>query len=174
MCGSRSCSTRPTANSRGGITFNQNASGPGDPRIVATGVDVRIGLATIQPPGGGANGVITLGTSALVLGRLAIDPLGDEALDVWIDPDVSGGIAGLPAPSTSLTEQAALLDGGITRLGVQTYSSDGQGGIVDAVRVSDDSNANQAFADVTGVFVPEPSSALLFMVGVLASLRRRR
>ena len=165
---------QPTANSRGGITFNQNGSSPGDPRIVATGADVRIGIATIQPPGGGANGVITIGTSALVLGRLSIDPLGDEVLDVWIDPDVAGGIGGLGAPSTSLTQQSASLDAGITRLGLQSYSSDNQGGIVDAVRVSDDSNANQAFADVTGVLVPEPSTAFLMLFGALAALRRRR
>jgi len=165
---------QPTTNSRGGITFNQNGFSPAEPRIVATGADLRISLATIQPPGGGANGVFTFGRTALVLGRLSIDLAGDEVLDVWVDPNVSGGIGGLGAPSTSLTQQSTSLDAGITRLGIQSYSSDNQGGIVDAIRLSDDPSADQAFADVTGVLVPEPSAALLLLLGAFSVIRRRR
>ena len=142
---------QPTENSRGGITFNQNGSSPGDPRIVATGGDLRLGLATIQPPGGGANGVITIGETALVLGRLTIDTLGgEETLDVWINPDVSNGEAGLPAPTNTLTQEAPTFDAGISRLGVQTYSSDGLGGIVDALIVSDEPNAFEIVAPSGG------------------------
>lgn len=165
---------QPTNNSRGGITFNQNAAAPANLRIVATGTDLRIGLgATLQPPGGGAT--LTLATDTLVLGQLLIDAGGDETLNLWVNPDVSGGIAGLGAADASLTEQAAAVDGGINRVGVQSYSSDNQGGIVDALVVSDAADPNQAFADVTGVTViPEPSSALLTLLAALGILKRRR
>ncbi len=162
---------QPTTNSRGGITFNQNTSAPGNPRIIATGTEVRLGLgATLN-----ATGVtIGLNTTALILGQLIIDSAGNETFNVWADPDVSGGISGLGAPDTTLTENANSLNSGVTRVGVQSYASDSQGGIFDALILSDDSNSAQAFADVTGVLVPEPSSALLTLLGGIALLRRRR
>lgn len=162
---------QPTTNSRGGITFNQNASAPGNPRVVATGTEVRLGLGgTLN-----ATGVtISLNTTALIVGQLIIDPAGNETFNVWADPDVSGGIAGLGAADTTLSADAASLDGGVTRVGVQSYASDSQGGIVDAFIVSDDSNPAQAFADVTGVLVPEPSSVIFTLLSAFALLGRRR
>jgi hypothetical protein len=165
----------PASASRGGITFNQNGSSPGNPRIVAVGGDVRIALSTLQPSGGGAT--MSLGVDTLFVGQLQIDAAGDETLSIWINPDVSGGIAGLGAADTSLTEQAASVDGGITRVGVQSYGTTATpvGGIVDAFVVSDDADPNQAFADVTGVnVIPEPSSAFLSFLASLGLLRRRR
>jgi len=117
---------------------------------------------------------MSLATDAFILGQLIINSTGDETLSVWINPDVSGGIAGLGIADTSLTENANLLNSGISRVGLQSYSSDTQGGIVDALILSDDANADQAFADVTGVLVPEPSSLALSFLASLALLRRRR
>ncbi|MGC6464259.1 MAG: hypothetical protein ACON5N_01625 [Akkermansiaceae bacterium] len=166
---------QPDAASRGGITFNQNGSSPGNPRIVAVGGDVRIALSTLQPSGGGAT--MSLGIDTLFLGQLQIDPAGDETLSIWINPDVSGGIAGLGPADTSLTEQAASVDGGIARVGIQSYGTAATpvGGVVDAFIVSDAADPNQAFFDVTGVSaIPEPSSALLSLLASLGLLRRRR
>lgn len=116
-----------------------------------------------------------LATDTLILGELLIDPVGNETLNLWVNPDVSSGIAGLGAADTSLTEQAGSVDGGITRVGIQSYSSDGQGGIVDALVVSDAANPNQAFADVTGVnLIPEPSTLLMTLLALLGLARRRR
>lgn len=165
---------QPTTNSRGGITFNQNSSSPGNLRVVATGVDVRLGLgATLQPAGGGAT--MAIGSDTLIVGQLLIDPAGDETLSIWVNPDVSSGIPGLGAANTSLSEQAAAMDGGITRVGIQSYSSDNLGGIVDSLVISDAADENQAFADITGTtIIPEPSSALLTLLASLGLIRRRR
>lgn len=165
---------QPTTNSRGGITFNQNTSAPSNPRVVATGTELRLGLGlTLQAVGQGAN-LLTLGETALILGQLTIDPVGDETLNIWINPDVSGGIAGLGAVDTSLSEQTASLEGGVTRVGVQSYASDSQGGIVDTLILSDDADPNQAFADVTGVLIPEPSTLFFSALSALGLLLRRR
>jgi len=138
---------QPTTESRGGITFNQNGFSPAEPRIVATGGDLRLSLSTIQVPGGGANGVIPIGETVLILGRVTIDTFGgDEVLDVWVNPDVSNGVAGLPAPTNTLTQEAATFDTGIERVGIQSYSSDTLGGIVDALIVSDEPNAFEIVA----------------------------
>lgn len=165
---------QPTENSRGGITLNQNASAPANFRIVAAGNEVRVGLG-ITLEGVGAGTPITTGSNNLLLGQLTINPAGDETINFWLNPDVSGGIAGLPVPDSTLAENADTLDGGITRVGIQSYSSDGQGGIVDSLVFSDDANADQAFADVTGItVVPEPSAIVLSLLSTLALLRRRR
>ncbi|MEM7453005.1 MAG: hypothetical protein AAF456_01495 [Planctomycetota bacterium] len=136
----------PTINSRSGITFNRNSSAPSNPRIVATGDEVRIALASLQAAGTGVP--INLGETYLILGRLTLNQTGDETLEVWVNPDVSGGIAGLPAPDNTLIEDASILDVGLNRVGVQSYGSDNIGGIMDVVRVSDTATA---FEDVTGI-----------------------
>ena len=135
---------------------------------------VRLGLgATLQGTADGAT--MALGSDTLILGQLLIDPSGNETLSIWVNPDVSGGIPGLGTASTSLSEQAGSLDSGIARVGIQSYSSDNQGGVVDAFVVSDATDPNQAFADVSGVLVvPEPSSTLLTLLASLGLLRRRR
>ena len=152
---------QPSADSRGGITFTQNASSPGNPRIVAVGTETRLGLgATLQPAGGGTN-LLTLGETALILGRLTIDNTGaEETLDLWINPDVSGDAASLPAPDTSLTEETPSLDPGITRVGLQSYSADGQGGIIDSFRISDDANAFEIVTRNATIVLDDPNLAV--------------
>ena len=67
------------------------------------------------------------------------------------------------------------MDGGITRVGIQGYSSDNQGGIVDAFVLSDDADPNSAFAAVTGVSViPEPSTGLLSLLALSCCTFNRR
>jgi len=151
---------QPTANSRGGITFNQNGSSPGNPRIVAVGTEIRIALSTLQAPGDGAVGLLTLEETALILGRLTIDNAGGaETLEIWINPDVTGDPTTLPAPDTSLTEETVSLDPGLTRIGVQSYSSDGLGGIVDSLRVSDAANAFEVVTGNAVIVLDDPNLA---------------
>jgi len=152
---------QPSVDSRGGITFNRNASSPGNPRIVATGTEVRLGLAaTLQDAGGGVD-LLTLGETALILGRVTIDSTGNpDTLDLWINPDVSGDSTSLPAPDNTLTEETPIFDSGITRIGIQSYSADSQGGIIDSLRVSDAANAFEIVTrDVT--ILPEDPNLLL-------------
>lgn len=152
---------QPTIDSRGGITFNQNASAPGNPRIVATGTELRLGLGpTLQAAGAGAD-LLTLGESALILGRLTIDSTGlAETLDVWVNPDVSGDASTLPAPDTTLSEETPSLDSGITRVGIQSYSADTQGGIVDSLRLSDNANAFEVVTRDTVIVLDDPNLAV--------------
>lgn len=152
---------QPTLDSRGGITFNQNASIPGNPRIVATGTELRLGLGpTLQDAGAGAN-LLTLGETALILGRITIDSAGaPEVLDIWINPDVSGDVASLPAPDNTLSEEAASLDPGITRVGIQSYSADGQGGIIDSLRLSDAANGFEVVTRDTVILLDDPNLAV--------------
>lgn len=152
---------QPSLASRGGITFNQNSAGPANPRIVATGTEVRLGLGpTLQAAGAGAD-LLTLGETALILARLTIDNAGGaETLDVWINPDVSGEASSLPAPDTTLSEETPALDPGITRVGIQSYSTDNLGGIIDSLRLSDDDNAFEVVTRDTLIVVDDPNLSI--------------
>ncbi|MGD1979365.1 MAG: hypothetical protein PVJ98_08235 [Akkermansiaceae bacterium] len=152
---------QPTVQSRGGISFNQNGTSPGNPRIVATGTEIRLGLGpTLQPGGGGAD-LLAIGETALILGRLTIDNTGlAETLDIWVNPDVSVGSSSLPAPGNSLSEETTSLNPGILRVGIQSYSADGLGGIVDSLRVSDASNAFEVVTGQGTAVVDDPNLAL--------------
>lgn len=150
---------QPSGDSRGGITFNQNGSSPGNPRIVAVGTDLRIALATLQPPGGGAT-LPAIAETALILGRLTIDNAGGaDTLEVWVNPDVTGGPDALPVADTTLSEEAVSLDPGITRIGVQSYATVANpvGGIVDSLRVSDDANAFEVVTGNAVIIVDDPN-----------------
>ncbi|MEN8871743.1 MAG: hypothetical protein ABF380_12945 [Akkermansiaceae bacterium] len=152
---------QPSLDSRGGITLNQDSSAPGNPRIVATGTEVRLGLGpTLQGEGGGAN-LLTVGETALILGRLTIDSTGvAETLDIWINPDVIGDASSLPAPDTTLSEETPSLDSGITRIGIQSYSADSQGGIIDSLRLSNEDNGFEVVTRDTVIILDDPNLAV--------------
>lgn len=155
--------------SRSGITFNQNGSSPGDPRVVAAGDRLRIGLGSLQSAAQGT--AVAFNQTYLLVGRLTIDAVGDEVIDLWLDPDVSLGSGALGMPDNTWTGDQTSLDGGITRIGVQSYSSDNMGGLIDALRVSDGPNG---FADVTGAVIPEPSASLLLCLAFGGFFLRRQ
>ncbi|MFK7850229.1 MAG: hypothetical protein AB8D78_04550 [Akkermansiaceae bacterium] len=159
---------------RGGLTFNETASASTfrDHVYIANGF-VRLGLDN----DGQGRAAFSNNVDNLLLGSLSIDPTGDETISVWVNPDVSGGIGGLGAADATFTENATNLNGGISDLGIISFESTDNAGtvLIDAVRLSDNSDANLAFAEVTGInVIPEPSVALLVACGALGLLRRRR
>jgi hypothetical protein len=181
------------SNDRAGFGFNAGAAN------VAPGITRRLQLhddglylQTVSGPvvntstsGGGAGG-LAHGEVHLVLGRLVINGAGsNDLLDLWVDPLLSGGPAGLPAPyyssgpggldflggSTALTQITVF--GYDFRQGISGAGESQQGGRLDAVRLSDALDPQQAFLAVTGV-VPEPGTAALFLLGLAPLLRRAR
>jgi hypothetical protein len=154
--------------SRGGISFNGNTFSPSNPRIQSTG-------KTLFVNGSTASGdVFVAGQTALVLGRITVADVGNDTFEVWVNPDVSGGEAGLGIATGSNTG-AYFGAGGINRIGNISYGHNSNAGaIVDMIYLSDGPNA---FADVTGITaIPEPSTALLLGWGCLglALMKRRR
>lgn len=160
----------PANNSRGALTFNQTDPSTFGRNVFIANGSVRVGLATED---GGGTATYSNGADTLIVGSLALSSTGNEIISIWLNPNVANGIAGLGAASTTKTEDAPTLTGGITSIGVSSYQSTSGGGVLlDALRLSDNSDANQAFLDVTTV--PEPSSALIAAFGAIALLRRKR
>jgi len=130
-------------------------------RVIAPGEDLYSDFG-----GGGPNftqipGKFTLGETALVLGRITVDDAANDTLQVWVNPDVSGGIAGLGAPD--LTRDAnGIGASGIRYLGNVSYGSTTRG-IVDHIRISDGSDPlGDAYRFTTGVAgTPEAGPLLL-------------
>lgn len=137
---------QPTLEARGGITFNQNNLTTFNPRMLVFGTELRLGLGNVFQATGEGIDILTIGETALILGRITINDEGADTFDVWVNPDVSGDSASLPAPDATLSEDSEAFTNGITRIGVVSYSSDNQGGIIDALRVSDSSNAFEVVA----------------------------
>lgn len=163
----------PTGSNYAGLTFN-NTGNTFDP--ITTAARILMGPTQLQVGfnGGAATtgtGTFTAGATHLLLGQMNIG-LGNDTLNVWVDPDVNaaGGPSGLPAANFSST--TVDFTDSITILGVAgSKGTDPTASdvFIDAIRLSD---TTTAFADVTGV--PEPSAALLGGLGLLALLRRRR
>jgi hypothetical protein len=129
--------------SRGGISFNQSSWRVGSPRVQTTGKTLYIDGAT------GSGDVFTAGETALVVGRITVDDAGDDTFDVWVNPDVSGGEAGLGVVTGTRT--GAFFDAtGITKISTPSYASGG-GATLDMICLSDGPNG---FADVTGKQLP--------------------
>ncbi|WP_193215094.1 hypothetical protein [Luteolibacter marinus] len=147
-----SASPNSTSGSRGGICFNQATTGgdPGNPRVMALGSQLTAWLTgnsqiTI-------NNALTANTTALILGRIQVSDPGNETLSLWVNPDVNA----LGAPAGTFAGGDWVGAGGITSVSVQSYGA-GNGGIVDAVRISDDPDA---YTQVTGSTIPDPVLAV--------------
>ncbi len=98
--------------------------------------------------------------------RIVLDGSGsDDTLDFWMNPDLTSGAGGLGIPDNSISGSdffGTALDG----IGV-SFRRDNS--TIDAIRISNDADG---FAQVTSV--PEPSTALLSVLGVLFLARRHR
>ena len=103
-------------------------------------------------------------TTHLWLVRATMDSAGDDTLDFWINPDLSGGESGLGTPLLSQTGQM-----GATMTGVGISMGSGTN-LLDAIRVSNEENG---FELVT--VIPEPGTFLLVgIAGFLLAYFRRR
>lgn len=136
---------------RGGICFNQatTTGDPGNPRIMFLGTQLNAWLASNSEFT--LNSAITPGTTALVLGRIQYSAAGNEVITLWVNPNVNA----LGAPAGTITSNW-LGAAGITSVAVQSYGG-GNGGIVDALRISD---APDAYTQVTGSTIPDPVLAV--------------
>jgi len=99
---------------------------------------------------------------------------GADAFSMWVNPDLSGGEAGLGTPVSELTTLDWLPAAGMTGVGLGFYKNTT---IVDAIRVSNDADGYNVVLGITddgAAPIPEPASMLLVLVGACGVLRRRR
>ena len=121
-------------------TYNTNVDPPVTLRkIILAGNTLKV---VSSGSGGGEVDVsskVTLGETALVLAKLTTGGLNDpEQLEVWIDPNVTNGEAGLPTPDFEQSGDLEWDMDGIDWLGLQSWDtgSSGVGGFVDNIRIS--------------------------------------
>jgi len=161
----------PNSGSSAGITLNSSGNSPTTPAlgVFLTSNQLSVGFNSAVA---GTGATVTTGSTGLILGRLVINESGDETLSVWLNPDVTGGIAGLGTAAASYSAEVAGLNSGLNLIGVGSYRASGSAGIIDGIRLSNAIDPNQAFLDVTTI--PEPSAALLALGGLAVAFRRRR
>src|SRR5690606_12162770 len=125
----------------------------------ATGIDTA--PAAVLRYGASDNSVSTdtfaLNTTHLLLARSPVDHQDDlDRIEFCVNPDLSGGEAGLGAPLLS-DDGASVFDNGVAGA---RLSFEIAGGVIDAIRISNDADG---FTDVT--LVPEPASLGLLVLG---------
>ena len=144
----------PSGNAEGGIAFNAgNGGSPNQPfEVVADGTSLRVDL-----PGGGGSTIANVftadgATTHLVVGRMNT---ATGEFEVWVDPDLINGATSDPVFSG--TDATGSFDP-ITNVGVVTWATDAtwpdqtdarRGGIVDAIRLDNDSFAVAGFSEAT-------------------------
>ncbi|NQT40442.1 MAG: hypothetical protein HQ581_23310, partial [Planctomycetes bacterium] len=142
---------------RSGVTLDNTAWQTNQKgQILLLGDDLRFNLATgadtddyIQ-----TNDVLTLGQTALVVGKLTVQG-GNDSLELWVEPDLAGD-SDIANHTPALSTTAFDLGADLTRVGALSYyygAGAPTGGTVDNVRFSD---TTTAFEDVTGFAGPPP------------------
>ncbi len=174
-----SLSATPTANARAvwaGLS-NDNAN--------ATSVSTNVGFSVIGNNAGngydmvariGANDgteiALTLGSPILIVGKYSLNAVGNEFMEVWLNPATStlGGAdltSGSSAGGYSSLSASSTINGASFAFNAAGALGNTFTGTLDEIRVGD------TYADVTPV-IPEPASMTLLAVGGLMMLRRRR
>lgn len=137
---------QPDTAARGGVSLNQASYGFAQPRVLAAGTSLVVGL----PDGNHwISNQFAYGNTALVVGQMSVGT-GNDTVQVWVNPDL---VAQPDITAYEPTYHNASTDfaDSITRVGVGSYytgsSSINLGGVVDNVAFSDTPTAYQ---DVTG------------------------
>ena len=136
-----------TANNVGRLLMRGiSGTGAGDPGIA----DMEI----FRAGGGGSNDYDLDLDPFLVVGRLDLNPTGNDELSWWYNPDVT--TLDPNVPDESFFGRNWDSDNGISTFGVQVYGNGTDEGRIDALRFSN--NGATGYFDVTGVL--EPSSSV--------------
>jgi hypothetical protein len=165
---------------RAGLSINSPTATPfADPGTVyayleGSTLNYQFGTGTA----GAVTNAQTVGTTALLVGRMTISDTGADAVSLWLNPDLIANpdiTAYNPIYSSNAVDWIG--SGGIGHVGViaaRKLNAASGAGHVDNLRFSDgDGDAAQAFRDVTGV--PEPGGLLLLAgAGGALAIRRRR
>jgi len=125
------------ATSGGGLGFNQSSWDPVNPLVRSQGSDLLLNGSTV------ASTVFTEDQTALVLGKITVQDSGNDTFEIWVDPDLSGGEAGLPAPTGTDSASDFFDSAGITNIANISYLN----AKLDMIYLSD---GPDGFADVTG------------------------
>jgi MYXO-CTERM domain-containing protein len=136
-------------------------------------VGLRSGVAAFKYNGGTQlNGAsVTLNTPHLLLAKVQVGGgSAADSIDIWLDPDLSTGEAGLPTASFSGSGSQIFGSDGSTALDMSgiKVSFNLTGSYIDAIRISNDADG---FTQVT--MVPEPAAMGLLGLFSLGLLRRR-
>jgi len=93
---------------------------------------------------------------------VTLNDIGSDQIELWVNPDLSGGESGLGAATLSDTGNV----GAISGIAVSFEETDSA---LDQIRIS---NGDNGFLDVTAI--PEPASLALMGLGSLLMLGRSR
>lgn len=110
----------------------------------------------------------------------------DDLYQLWVDPDMSNGVAGLGAPTVSLTVGNMIFETGSHTFNSNTYTINSTAYSLGEIRASfllnassseqsgwmDDFRVTTSFAEI--VAIPEPSSILAGLIGAATLVLRRR
>lgn len=103
------------------------------------------------------------GAVHLLLAKMLVDA-GSDSVDLWIDPDLSGGEAGL-LPADLSAGGSDLFGNWLNSVG---FSVGDAGGMIDALRVSNEADGFEA------VTMPEPGALALLLAGGAGLWMRRK
>jgi hypothetical protein len=171
-----------TGGDRAGLSINSptatpfNDTGLAHAYLVGDTLNYQFGAGTA----GTLSAAAPVGSNALIVGKIDLNggAGGADPITLWVNPDL---VANPDINSYTPAYTNASVDwlGSIDTIGVIAARADGGingGGDVDNIRFSDGGgDAAQAYADVTGAGVPEPTTlAFLALAGGAGLARRRR
>jgi hypothetical protein len=145
---------------------------PGDANVYLTGstLNYQFGTGTA----GTLANAVTIGTTALFVGRVTISSTGADPVSLWLNPDLIANpdiTAYTPVYSSAGVDWLSSINV-VGAIVAQKSGGSGGAGHVDNFRFSDGGgDAAEAYRDVTGV--PEPGS-LLVLAGAFGALALRR
>lgn len=170
------------AGDRAGLSINSPTATPfNDPGtayayLVGDTLNYQFGVGTA----GTLTGATPVGSNVLIVGKIDLNggAAGADPISLWVNPDLVAN-PDINAYTPTYSNDSVDWLNAINTIGAVAARVDGGtagGGDVDNVRFSDGGgNAAQAYTDVTGAGVPEPTSlAFLALAGAAGLTKRRR